>query len=149
MATFLSGESHGQRSLAGHTPWGHKRVRLEWATKRQQPLANSLQETEALCPTNPQRTEFCHHMNLEMGPSPFEPGDKNTAPADSFWDRDAEEQLSHGWTPDLRNQMIITACCCKLLMCAAIENWQRSLAGYSPRGCKQSDTTERLLLNTQ
>ena len=21
---FLSGESHGQRSLAGHSPWGHK-----------------------------------------------------------------------------------------------------------------------------
>ena len=25
---FLPGESHGQRSLAGHSPWGHK----EWDT---------------------------------------------------------------------------------------------------------------------
>ena len=61
-------------------------------------------------------------MSLEVDPSPVEPGDKNTAPADSFWDCDAEDQLSHGWTPDLRNQMIITACCRKLLICAAIEN---------------------------
>ena len=24
LAIFLPGESHGQRSLAGHSPWGHK-----------------------------------------------------------------------------------------------------------------------------
>ena len=24
---FLPGELHGQRSLAGYSPWGHKRVR--------------------------------------------------------------------------------------------------------------------------
>ena len=28
---FLPGESHGQRSLAGHSPWGH-RVGHDWAT---------------------------------------------------------------------------------------------------------------------
>ena len=31
---FLPGKSHGQRSLAGYNPWGHKRKNL--ATKRQQ-----------------------------------------------------------------------------------------------------------------
>ena len=30
---FLPGESHGQRSLEGYSPWGCKRVRLDWATK--------------------------------------------------------------------------------------------------------------------
>ena len=30
MAVFLPGESHGQRSLEGCSPWGHKRVRLDW-----------------------------------------------------------------------------------------------------------------------
>ena len=30
---FLPGESHGQRSLEGYSPWGH-RVRHDWATKR-------------------------------------------------------------------------------------------------------------------
>ena len=30
---FVLGESHGQRSLAGYSPWGHKRVRHSWATK--------------------------------------------------------------------------------------------------------------------
>ena len=34
---FLSGESHGQRSLAGYNPWGHQRVGHDLATK--QPLA--------------------------------------------------------------------------------------------------------------
>ena len=30
---FLPGKSHGQRSLAGYDPWGHRRVRLDWVTK--------------------------------------------------------------------------------------------------------------------
>ena len=33
---FLPEKSHGQRSLAGYTPWGHKRVRHDWATEQQQ-----------------------------------------------------------------------------------------------------------------
>ena len=33
---FLLGESHGQRSLAGCSPWGCKRVGLNSATKQQQ-----------------------------------------------------------------------------------------------------------------
>ena len=38
MATpvFLPGESHGQRSLVGYHPWGHKRVGHNLATKQQQ-----------------------------------------------------------------------------------------------------------------
>ena len=32
----LPGKSHGQRSLAGYSPWGHKRVRHDLATKQQQ-----------------------------------------------------------------------------------------------------------------
>ena len=35
---FLSGKSHGQRSLAGYSPWGHKRVVHNLATEQQQPL---------------------------------------------------------------------------------------------------------------
>ena len=34
---FLPGKSHGQRSLAGYSPGGHKRVRHDWATKQQHP----------------------------------------------------------------------------------------------------------------
>ena len=34
-AVFLPGESHGQRSLGGYSPWGHKRVGHDWATKQQ------------------------------------------------------------------------------------------------------------------
>ena len=31
---FLLGKSHGQRSLVGYCPWGHKRVRRDLATKQ-------------------------------------------------------------------------------------------------------------------
>ena len=33
---FFPGESHGQRSLAGYSPWGRKRVEPDLATKQQQ-----------------------------------------------------------------------------------------------------------------
>ena len=33
---LLPGKSHWQRSLVGYSPWGHKRVRHDLATKRQQ-----------------------------------------------------------------------------------------------------------------
>ena len=33
---FLPEKSHGQRSLAGYGPWGHKRVRHNLVTKQQQ-----------------------------------------------------------------------------------------------------------------
>ena len=33
---ILSGKFHGQRSLAGYSPWGHKRVGQDLVTKQQQ-----------------------------------------------------------------------------------------------------------------
>jgi len=35
---FLPGKSHGQRSLAGYSPWCHKRVGHNLVTKQQQSL---------------------------------------------------------------------------------------------------------------
>ena len=32
-SVFLPGKSHGQRSFAGYSPWGHKRVRQNLAIK--------------------------------------------------------------------------------------------------------------------
>ena len=32
----LPGKSHGQKSLAGYSPWGRKRVRLDLVTKNKQ-----------------------------------------------------------------------------------------------------------------
>ena len=40
---FLPGESHGQRSPAGYSPQGHKRVRHDLVTKQQQ------QENQLFC----------------------------------------------------------------------------------------------------
>ena len=39
---FLPGKSHGQRSLSGYSPWGHKRVGHNLVTKRQQHLSSLL-----------------------------------------------------------------------------------------------------------
>jgi len=33
---FLLGKTHGQRGLAGYSPWGHQRVRHDLVTKQQQ-----------------------------------------------------------------------------------------------------------------
>ena len=33
---FLPGKSHGERSLVGYSPWGHKRIRQDLAIKQQQ-----------------------------------------------------------------------------------------------------------------
>ena len=33
---YLPGKSHGQRSLASYSPWGHKRVRHNLVTEQQQ-----------------------------------------------------------------------------------------------------------------
>ena len=35
-SSILAGKSHGQRSLVGYGPWGHKRVRYALASKQQQ-----------------------------------------------------------------------------------------------------------------
>ena len=35
-SVFLPGKFHGQRSLAGYSPWGHKRVGYDLVTEQQQ-----------------------------------------------------------------------------------------------------------------
>ena len=37
---FLPGKSHGQRNLAGYSPWGCKGVRYNLVTKQQQRISN-------------------------------------------------------------------------------------------------------------
>ena len=44
---FLSAESHGERSLAGYGPWGHKKVGYDQATAAA--AAKSLQSCPTLC----------------------------------------------------------------------------------------------------
>ena len=39
---FLPGKSHGQRRLVVYSPWGHKRVGHDLATKQQQKLELSI-----------------------------------------------------------------------------------------------------------
>ena len=39
---FLPGESHGWRSLAGYSPWGHKRARHDLVTEQQKKKKSAL-----------------------------------------------------------------------------------------------------------
>ena len=41
MTIFLPGEFHGQRNLAGYSPWGRKRAGHDLATKQQQQIEDS------------------------------------------------------------------------------------------------------------
>ena len=43
-SSILAGKYHGQRSLVGYNPWGHKRVRQDLVTKQQ------LQQYRSKCP---------------------------------------------------------------------------------------------------
>ena len=46
---FLSGESHGRRSLMDFSPWGRKRVRQDLATKKQNQFSSVAQSCPILC----------------------------------------------------------------------------------------------------
>ena len=45
---FLPAKSHGQRSLAGYSPWGCKRVRYHYATKQQRFTIDNKNNTNEL-----------------------------------------------------------------------------------------------------
>ena len=75
---FLPGKSHGQKSLRGYSPWGHKRVRHDWATKQQHGPADtviwnsSLQNWEKMnlsCSKSPSVQYLCYssHRKLTQG----------------------------------------------------------------------------------
>ena len=46
---FLPGKFHGQRSLAGYRPWGHKRVGHDLATKQKQQQQDQHSSPSLLC----------------------------------------------------------------------------------------------------
>ena len=50
MTVFLPGKSHGQRSLVGYSPWGH-RVRHDLATEQQQQFRCLMENCQASSPT--------------------------------------------------------------------------------------------------
>ena len=49
---FLPGKPHGQRSLAGYSPWGCKRVRHDLAAKQQQKSSLSSRKELGIVQTN-------------------------------------------------------------------------------------------------
>ena len=63
---FLPGKSDGQRSLAGHSPEGRRRVGHDLAIKRQQPRCEEGRELRGCDPTHSPKveatrgTELCH-----------------------------------------------------------------------------------------
>ena len=47
---FLTREFHGQRSLAGYSPWGHKRVRNDLVTKQPQQMMSGMEPWRTVSP---------------------------------------------------------------------------------------------------
>ena len=82
---FLPGESHGQRSLAGYSPWGH-RVRHSWA--HSQPSSTSLEDNfwkKASLHSFLLYPGALRWMELQSGERPS-PGTSHTAcPKQAMW----------------------------------------------------------------
>ena len=79
---FLPGEFHGQRSLAGYSPWGHKRVRHDLAAEQKQPFFILFSRTlsiQYLCTglRCPRPFRYCHLLKVVLDP-------KSTPPPPSF-----------------------------------------------------------------
>ena len=62
MPVLSPGKSYGQRSLAGYSPWGHKKVGHDLATKQQQPPDGLLREGKE---PNELQTQTTRWMNEE------------------------------------------------------------------------------------
>ena len=54
---FLPGKSHGERSLVGYSPWNHKNVRRDLATKQQQQNV-TIKEMNQICKNEHLATHF-------------------------------------------------------------------------------------------
>ena len=67
---FLPGKSHGQWSLAGYSPWGHKKVRQDLATKqKQQPQCSAHGAFTDECVAHGAFTDVCvAGKNLSRSP---------------------------------------------------------------------------------
>ena len=112
---ILPRESHGQRSLVGYSPWGHKELdTTEQLTHFQQPLQFYLHPSYLLSSLVAQRLSIC----LQCGRPGFDP-----------WVGKISQRRKWQPTP---------------VFLPGESFGQRSLVGYSPLGHKESDTTERL-----
>ena len=71
---FLPGKSHRQRSLAGYSPWGHKRDRHDWTTGQQYNLWSQTSKDQPAQPSNHIILQFIYfptHSNYFTSYSPF------------------------------------------------------------------------------
>ena len=57
---FLPGESHGQRSLAGYSPWGHSETQLKWLSTHAQWGMLSREHSATSCLALPPSTPNTH-----------------------------------------------------------------------------------------
>ena len=66
---IFPGKSHGQRSLAGYSPWGHKRVEHNIATKQQQQPTVIVYTYTYMCTYI--HTYIYVHIHIHLGYSPW------------------------------------------------------------------------------
>ena len=67
---FLPGEAHGQRSLVGYSPWGHKELDTAEETEHaRMPIFQSPRTAKMLCQSNFLTTQNDYFWPLTMSPS--------------------------------------------------------------------------------
>ena len=113
MAVFLPGKSLGQRSLAGYSPWGHKRFGHDLVTKQQH-------NREKLCIII---AGMGFPGGSEVKASARNAGDLGSIPGSERFPWRRKWQPTPVFFP-------------------GESHGRRNLVGYSPRGRKESDTTE-------
>ena len=121
---FLPGKFHGQRILAGYTPWG-QRVKYKWATEHESTLYNK--QITTLFPS------------VYLGPPDVKNwliGKDPDAGKDWRQEKGTTEDEMVGWHHQLDGYEFEQA--------LGVGDGQGSLACCSPWGRKESDTTEWL-----
>ena len=134
---FLSGKSHGQRSLAGYSPWSWQRVRHDWATntftlKGKLSASNIFSIQIKHCFT----TVWSHDLKFQESPS-FPGGSAGKEPTWQ-WRR----HKRNGFDPWVRKIPWRRKWQPTPVFWPRESHGQRSLVGYSLWGCKESDATE-------
>ena len=97
---FLPGESHGQRSMAGYSPWGHKELDMTEQLSTHKYINNSLCYTVGLCCLSILSVYANCKFLIHSSPSfslPWQPVCSLGLSVSVLWSEVKWKSLSHVW----------------------------------------------------
>ena len=152
---FLPGESHRQRSLVGYSPWGHEEMdmteRLHFHFSLSCIGEGNGNPLQCSCLENPRDSQAWWAAVYGVAQSWTRLKWLSSSSSSSIW-------LSWVFVAECGLSLAAESGGYSSLWCMGFSLWgflfllgkshgQRSLAGYSPQGRKESDTTEWLTLS--